>query len=241
MSTRKKTSPKVAPVAAPPPQPPRQRDPAWAARRLYGPQHSSRSIHQVVEAIRDGYYHLPRFQRPYVWTDAQVLRLLDSIEQGYSIGPVIEWEQGTPPAPETTIAGLTFASKTPWTALLVDGQQRIGAIAKAFLSGRFAYDCAARRFVVDESPRVDLFPLTLLWSEHYCEAMNLVESWPSGLDKMAYLDTVLTWREVSHVILPRQWTLTQVVESYRRLNTEGTPMHPDDLAAGLARVTEVKP
>jgi hypothetical protein len=43
---------------------------------------------------------------------------------------------------------------------------------------------------------------------------------------------------MSAIRLGSEWTLPRVMESFRRLNTEGTPMDAAMLEAALARATE---
>jgi hypothetical protein len=202
-------------------------------------------VRQLIEDdLPGGYFRLPDFQRPYVWTDAQALRLLDSIERGYHIGSLLLWDRDPLPPGEVVLAGITFRGPALYGAMVVDGQQRLGAIAQALCSGRFAYDCTARRCVVDEPMRPDLFPLAWLLDGFDRHVMDWISATPSGDEKWVYIRESFLWREVSIVCLPRQWTLPQVIESFRRLNTEGTRFDPADLETAIARAlspVEVQP
>jgi len=40
----------------------------------------------LIEDIRKGQIKIPKFQRPYVWKEAQAIRLLDSVARSYPIG-----------------------------------------------------------------------------------------------------------------------------------------------------------
>ena len=175
-----------------------------------------------------------------MWTDDQVLRLLDSLEHGYHVGSLILWDRAASELPEkSTIGGLEFARGTRgWGGyIVIGGQQRLGALVKAYLSGRFAYDCDLRRVVIDQPPAPHLFPLSYLSpTRSLLEAIAWAESTENGLWKLAYLEETFRDRYISAVRIPSAWTLDKVLESYRRVNTEGTPMDPGDLAAGLARM-----
>lgn len=193
-------------------------------------------------AIGDGEFHVPVFQRPYVWTDAQVVRLLDSLLAGYSVGPLLCWDRTARTLPAAAhLAGLTFPGKNSYTKrVVIDGQQRLSALALAFHGGRFAFDFRTRSFVVDVPAGPDVLPLPLLlagWTDG-----GPVSQWmrttPDGEHKFLWLEESLGSTDMSLVFIPERWTLDRVVESYRRLATEGTPMAPDHLAAGLARLTD---
>lgn len=46
---------------------------------------------KFLEEIKAGELYVPRFQRPFVWTDEQRLALLQSVYLGYPIGSVMVW------------------------------------------------------------------------------------------------------------------------------------------------------
>lgn len=244
MSTRRK-KPAAPPLAAPPPCPiPTE----WkVTRRWDSCHHVCQRVRQIVKAIAAGEFHIPVFQRPYTWTDAQVIRLLDSLVDGYTVGPLLCWERAAKDVPAVSrLAGLGFPVGDGWTKLVVvDGQQRLSALALAFFSGRFAYDCTARRFVVDAPPDPDRLPLSTLLDASW-RVGGPMDVWtsgtPDGEHKFFWLEEMLCSADLSIVTLPERWTVERVVESYRRLATEGTPMDPAHLAEGLARMAaEVKP
>lgn len=256
MSTRRKTAPKAPP--APPREPPPPAlpcPPEWQARDdWHDMQHSSSNLRQIVSGIADGTFHLPVFQRPFVWTEAQVVRLFHSILDGYFIGPLIVWERDARKVPAVSrIGDMEFPVKSQWDkAVVVDGQQRLTALALLFLSGRFAYDFGKRAVVIDQPEGRDV--LGLAWMLNVSKtgeslrAYHHIVAWiaDSGTEdaewKYLWLERTLTRYYVSTVRFSRYWTLANVVESYRRLATEGVPMAPEHLAEGLARLAaEVTP
>lgn len=241
MSTRRKAAPK-APTAPPvvvPPTPPEWR----AVSRWDSYQHTSARVRQVVEGIRDGEFHVPAFQRPYVWTDAQIVRLLDSLVAGYHIGSLLCWERGPRDVPGVArIAGLEFPVANRFSkVVVVDGQQRLGALALAFFSGRFGFDFRTRSFTVDADPHPEILPLgALIESMRPGSTTDLWWSTKGAVKhaeaKFFWLEETLCSNDVSIVRIPARWPVERVVESYRRLATEGTPMAPEHLAEGLARL-----
>jgi len=49
------------------------------------------TLRELLAQIEQGRYALPEIQRPFVWRNAQVRDLLDSIYRGYPIGSIIVW------------------------------------------------------------------------------------------------------------------------------------------------------
>ena len=47
---------------------------------------------KLVERIAAGKIRVPRFQRTFVWKQADLLRLLDSILRGFPIGSILVWD-----------------------------------------------------------------------------------------------------------------------------------------------------
>ena len=55
------------------------------------PNSSNISIQDLIKALENGEYRVPRFQRDYVWDVKKAANLVDSILRGYPIGSVILW------------------------------------------------------------------------------------------------------------------------------------------------------
>lgn len=241
---RRLTSRVVAAPAAPAPPPRPHYRPAWVVeRRRHDVQHATVSLYELVEDVQAGLFRLPRFQRPFVWTDEQVIRLFDSMTRGYHVGSLLLWEQYGLPRSTEHFGEIAVESTTEHhVALVVDGQQRIVAVATAALSGRFYVDMETGALVTTPGPMRAPAAHFLLrgadfdnfeWVREHAATHGLPyemvwDAWCASHDPIGY-------HYLSIVRLGRGWTLEEVVESYRRLNTEGTPMDPGDLAAGLAR------
>jgi len=52
-------------------------------------------IFDVLKAVHAGAFRIPNIQRGYEWNSQRVLKLLDSIMNGYPIGAIMVWR---PPA-----------------------------------------------------------------------------------------------------------------------------------------------
>lgn len=49
------------------------------------------SIRRIIEDIQGGFIFIPRFQRPFVWSDEQRLELLRSIKESMPVGSLLVW------------------------------------------------------------------------------------------------------------------------------------------------------
>ena len=80
----------------------------------------------LVNGIGMGQIGLPDIQRPFVWSNAKVRDLFDSMNRGYPVGFFLFWETGADGV-ETKVIGDTNKQKVP-SLLIVDGQQRLTSL-----------------------------------------------------------------------------------------------------------------
>ena len=79
----------------------------------------------LVKFIELGQIGLPDIQRPFVWKNAKVRNLFDSMYRGYPVGYLLFWENG---AVEGVKAIGTDLKQMVPSLLLVDGQQRLTSL-----------------------------------------------------------------------------------------------------------------
>jgi len=73
---------------------------------------------------------LPDIQRPFVWKNAKVRDLFDSMYRGFPVGYLLFWENGQPDgAKQIGIEGKRHAVAS---RLIVDGQQRLTSLYAVF-------------------------------------------------------------------------------------------------------------
>lgn len=102
-------------------------------------------IIDVLRAINRKEYQLPSIQRPFVWTQDQTLRLLDSLMCGYPIGSVMVWKPKDKircrPFLDKYADGDRLISYPPTKEddqghMVLDGQQRLQSLYLSFY-GRY--------------------------------------------------------------------------------------------------------
>lgn len=88
-------------------------------------------VGDLIHDVRTGRIGLPDLQRPFVWKDNKIRDLLDSMMKGYPIGYIMLWE--SPADYETKKSSIGMNTKTYGEPkeLVIDGQQRLTALAAA--------------------------------------------------------------------------------------------------------------
>lgn len=97
---------------------------------LFDPRHLS--VRDVTQSVINGRIGLPDLQRPFVWSDADVRDLLDSMMKGYPIGYFIFWESPDDSGEKMSHIGTDSKEYRVPRELVIDGQQRLTALVSAF-------------------------------------------------------------------------------------------------------------
>lgn len=209
-------------------------------------------VRSWLELMNDGSLRLPAFQRPWVWSDAQVARFIESIIHGYHVGTLLLWHRmasdGTPMGSfgELQPVGASSARAIRGVHLVIDGQQRLGALATASVAGRFKLDLRDATVHVSEDELPWHVSLPELLSKDAIESIldgaGNEHAHRHGLDRSVVVGHMVAAANalgqstgISAIEIPERWSLDRVVESFKRLNVEGTRMDPEDLRNGLSR------
>lgn len=97
------------------------------------PEARAFSVEQLLQLIEDGRVRLPDFQRPLRWRSSHVLELFDSVYRGFPIGEFL-FSKRPAKAERVSLGALSIEAPDVADALyVVDGQQRIVALAAAML------------------------------------------------------------------------------------------------------------
>lgn len=83
------------------------------------------TVETLLSNIKSGSIAIPEMQRPFVWDSSKVRDLVDSLYKGFPVGYIIVWQN-----PDVN---LKDGTKSSGKKVLIDGQQRITAMAAAIV------------------------------------------------------------------------------------------------------------
>lgn len=83
------------------------------------------TVETLLSSIKSGSIAIPEMQRPFVWDSSKVRDLVDSLYKGFPVGYIIVWQN-----PDVK---LKDGTKSSGKKVLIDGQQRITAMAAAIV------------------------------------------------------------------------------------------------------------
>src|SRR5262249_42234501 len=84
----------------------------------------------LLHYIEVGDIGLPDIQRPFVWSNAKVRDLFDSMYRGFPVGYLLFWENAQ--ANGAKVIGVGEKAHTIPSRLIVDGQQRLTSLYSVF-------------------------------------------------------------------------------------------------------------
>lgn len=135
-------------------------------------------LQTLINMIEMGQLGLPDLQRPFVWKNAKIRDLFDSMYKGYPVGHLLFWK--TALDSQTRTIGTDSKQKAP-ELLIVDGQQRLTSLYAVFKAVpvirensekeqiRIAFNPLEERFeVADAAVRADktfIPDISPLWSD----------------------------------------------------------------------------
>lgn len=219
-------------------------------------------LNALVKYIELGEIGLPDIQRPFVWKNAKVRDLFDSMYRGYPVGYLLFWQNAIS---EDTRAIGTDPKQKPSRLLIVDGQQRLTslyAVIKRIAVVRenysselitIAFNPMDESFqVADAAIRRDksyIADISILWSDN-ASIIKIIKD---------YIESVRSTREINggqesaieSAILKLQGLLSfpltalelsagiseeDVADVFVRINSKGTPLNQADFILTLMSV-----
>ena len=210
---------------------------------------------RLVDRVAEGKIRVPRFQRPFVWKQADLHQLLDSVLHGFPIGSILVWE--TEDEIETTgRIGPIEVSSPPAGSVgyLLDGQQRVSTLVgtlrlpedvfpfKDQVDWRVFCDLDKLEFTRVSEDAVDpqYFPVRSLLNtagffgacrriESEVNNSNLAQRWIEEADRLAnaFRDYQLPVIHIRHA------DLDSAVTVFARLNRTGRKMTADEMVSAL--------
>lgn len=216
----------------------------------------------LVSGISMGQIGLPDIQRPFVWSNAKVRDLFDSMYRGYPVGFFLFWETGAEGV-ETKVIGDNNKQKTP-SLLIVDGQQRLTSLYavmrhEAVLRENFEREHIRIAFRPQDGSFAVPDATTERDPEYILDISEVFRTDTYGcisnyLERLRAARPDLSKEEESHVAkaiarlagltnfpfvaleLSKQCTEEQVAEVFVRINSEGKKLNQSDFILTLMSV-----
>lgn len=215
----------------------------------------------LINDISMGQIGLPDIQRPFVWSNAKVRDLFDSMYRGYPVGFFLFWETGADGV-ETKVIGNTNKQKTP-SLLIVDGQQRLTSLyavirREAVLRENFerehiriAFRPQNNTFVVPDAtterdPEYILDISEVFRTDSFEFVSDYLDRLRSSRDVSKEEERVIA-KAIGHLAkltdypfialeLSQQCTEEQVADVFVRINSEGKKLNQSDFILTLMSV-----
>jgi len=208
------------------------------------PKPQGERIASLIARIDQGDIKIPTFQRrPSVWSNEQVIDLLDSILKGYPVGSLLFWLTNTQLKSERNIGGFVLPDtpeKYPRNYVL-DGQQRLTSLyavltrAPESLDPRFRvlYDLRGKTFIpFTAESKPHYLRLNVLFNTHqFMAKQSEVAQLENGEALIRELERV--WETFREYVLPvvtiPEAPMEKVGVIFERINSRGTRLTIFDL------------
>lgn len=211
------------------------------------PKPEIRLIKALIREISDGKLRIPAFQRAFVWSDSQIVDLLDSIVKGYPIGSLLFWSVQNPilrvqTAPQNPFPDLPV--NYPLTYVL-DGLQRLSVLYGVFDADKsqensynIQYDLRDKTFKhysKNESSEGKLFIRDLFSPKDLLKSQSDFRSLHDGdalIDLSLQLQTAFQEYVIPTVTISER-SVREVVDMFHRINSTGTNLNAVDFMRAL--------
>lgn len=117
--------------------------------------HHPWTVQKLVDDVESGRIRLPDIQRPFVWKNAKVRDLIDSMYRGYPVGELMFWASTN----EDNTRTIGDAAKSQAGSMqVIDGQQRVTSLYAVFKSVKVHRDDYSReRITIAFNPLTERF------------------------------------------------------------------------------------
>lgn len=217
------------------------------------PQPSVTHIVSIFRQIGAGEIQVPAFQRGFVWSEKQVLDLLDSVYGSYPIGSILLWGVASEELRLATSQELPFpaAPKRFPTSYVLDGMQRLSSLYGVFNFGKttnnqifeVGFDLHSKEFIHLKDVRVGMLgmdpqivPLSAIFDP---KSLLDVQSKLIVLDGADdYLNTLIDLQSrfqdyMIPVVKILDDNVERVVRVFEKINSSGTPLDTLDFMRAI--------
>lgn len=205
---------------------------------------SSPRLATLLSDVERGNIKIPVFQREYIWSDEQIISLLDSIYRGYPVGSLLLWSTKEVLKHERNVGGFVLP-ETPEdypVNYILDGQQRLTTLYGVFHSSDRTTDPElADRFNICYVPEDDEFVhyrvaagKRKIFLRDILDTAKLLSQLPSFSQEEAQNIALVTERFKDYefpVVTIKDRTNKEVCSVFQRINSSGTPLSNIELLA----------
>jgi hypothetical protein len=220
------------------------------------------NIASLVSNIDLGVIGLPDIQRPFVWKNAKVRDLFDSMYRGYPVGYLLFWKNAS--TDDTNPIGTGQKQKIP-SLLIVDGQQRLTSLYSV-INGveviredyskekiKIAFDPLQEKFEVSDAAilrdKSYIPDISVLWSKDH-DIFVFVDNYLRGVretHEISNEDEARIKTSITKIFSLQSFPLTalelskdiseeKVADVFVRINSKGTPLNQADFILTLMSV-----
>ncbi|MEZ4409213.1 MAG: DUF262 domain-containing protein [Polyangiales bacterium] len=203
-------------------------------------------VEDLLRLAREGRLRIPAFQRPPRWRSEHVVRLFESVAQGFPVGTLFFAVRDEPAGVVRFGPFVAEAPEVRDALVVVDGQQRVSALVGALLHPATTprgdihaiwLDLENERFVrATATPPETWVPLRALGDSR--ETLRWLRGWALASEREDLVERALNvgklLREfsLSCAVVPGD-DEAQLRQMFQRLNTSGVSMTADEVFAAL--------
>lgn len=198
-------------------------------------------IGRLIEQIKAGDIVIPEIQRPFVWDNDRVVKLVESLYKGYPIGYIV--------TSRTEGVSLKTGTRSSGQVMIIDGQQRITALSAALLGMEVTQkDYSKKRIKISFNPKTGefkVFDATIQKDKSYIQdisevfsktQLDLVKDYCASnqetnpvefMESIAPLANIVN-RDYGEIELAKGLDLDDVTEIFNRINSQGIALKEVD-------------
>lgn len=204
-------------------------------------------VEQLLHEAADGRLRIPNFQRPLRWRSRNVIEFFDSIRRGFPVGNLL-LSRAEADAAVVNYGPVTIHSPKQAAALwVVDGQQRITALAATLLRGETVprgdywsiwYDLEKEEFrqLLKKEPEPSWIPLNVLGDS--VKQLKWIRNWPSAVEREDLVNrafelgkSIREYEMPAYIVEGTGQGLLRLI--FTRVNTGGVDMRESEIFEAL--------
>jgi hypothetical protein len=204
-------------------------------------------VEQLLHEAADGRLRIPNFQRPLRWRSRNVIEFFDSIRRGFPVGNLL-LSRAEADAATVHYGPVMIDSPTQAAALwVVDGQQRITALAATLLRSETVprgdywsiwYDLEKEEFrqLLRREPEPGWIPLNVLGDS--VKQLKWIRNWPSAEEREDLVNRALElgksireYEMPAYIVEGTGQGLLRLI--FARVNTGGVDMRESEIFEAL--------